>query len=242
MREDDEQERQRGRDGTRAQLLRTGHELLAATPVSGVLPGVRAVCQASGVATSSFYWCFENVDAFWRALVASIAAHDSLPEYSEETAELLDAAAAAIREDRSAAPALIRTLAAGNLEHHLGEGRTEVELQLLLLGAAHEDGGLADTVRAEYRALYDAIRAAHDGAYERLLKEWGRRPREPFTVGSISILLTALADGLLLRGLLRDGTDVHTLFEDAVVGLLAAATTAADDDRDLAAFLRDELG
>jgi AcrR family transcriptional regulator len=238
----EDQQDERGRAGTAAQLLQAGHDLLAATPASGVLPGVRAVCQAAGVSTSSFYWCFENAEAFWRALVASIAAYDVLPEYSAETAELLDAAAAAIREDRSVAPTLIRSLAAENLEFHLGEGVSATLLQLLLIGVAHDDSDLAETVRSEYRALYRSIRAAQDPAYERLLQEWGRRPREPFTVGSLSILLTALADGLILRGLLRDETDVRTLFEDAVLALLAAATAAEDDERDLAAYLRDELG
>lgn len=229
--------RDRAGGGVADRLLQAGRELLEVTELPTLLPGVRAVCKAAGVATSSFYWAFPDLEGYWIELLRSIADNDIVLSYVPETGALLDAAAAAVEEDPSALLEMVRQLAASNLEFHQGDGRAAFRLQLLLMGAGGAPPELAEAVRSEYRRLYGVIREIHDAAYARLLTAAGRTPREPFTIGSISIAITALADGLLLRGLLEDGTDVVTVFEDAVTALLAIATTGPGGEADLGAIL-----
>lgn len=225
-----------------SRLLEAGRDLLGTTDLPTLLPGVRAVCKAAGVATSSFYWAFPDVEAFWAELLRTIADNDIVLAYVPETVTLLEAAAAEIRADRTALLPVVRATAAANLEFHLQEGRAAFQLQLMLLGANGGPPELSDTVRAQYRRLYASIHELHDAAYDRFLDASGRVPREPFTVRSISIVLTALADGLLLRALLEEGTDVVTLYEDAVTALLAVVTAGDDGGADLGSVLSSALG
>lgn len=226
----------------RARALAEGRRL-AGTDRSPerALPRVRAVLDGSGVSTSSFYWHFRDGQHYWAELLRSIGEHDPVRAFADELRAALEAAGDAIRADPAVAVPTIAALASADLEFHRAAPEP-LQLQLALLGACRPDDPLSDVVREVYLDLYGAIEQAHVAGYELLLAAWGRVPREPFSFRSLSITITAMADGFLVRGLFDGATDLVTLFEDAIGALLASSTRRVGEPVDLPRLLDDELG
>ena len=225
------------RPDVRDRLLAAGRELTRATSPEMILPGVRAACEAAGVSASSFYWHYDDASAYWLDLLASASDHDPVRDFSARMQEALVDAAERIKADPTVAVQANASLAAMDAEFHATAGVDALRLQLALLGVAQDDGPLSEAIRALYRELYAVIRAFHVAGYEVLLDAWGRAPRDPFSFESISTTITAMADGMLVRSLFDDDSDLITLFEDAITALLASVTRRIEDTDDLPTFL-----
>lgn len=223
-------------------LLDAGRALTTATTPADLLPKVRAVCHAAGVSPSTFYWHFQDAEAYWRELIRDLLQHDPVRDFAGKMQEALASAADAIRADPSVAVPTIAALASSDLDFHRQEGVDALRLQLALTGVAQDDGPLTRVILEEYRALYDVISDAHVRGYHLLLGAWGRVPREPFDFQSLSVTITALADGMLMRGLFDTESDLVTLFEDGIAALLATATRRVEDGDDLPSFLDEQFG
>lgn len=222
-------------------LLDAGRALLRATSPATLLPGVRAVCDAAGMSSGSFYWQYPDASTYWSELLQAMSATDPVREFAVRMEEGLLAGAEAIRADPSVAVSTIAALAATDVEFHATHGIDALRLQLALLGVAQDDGPLSQAVLALYRDLYATIQEHHVAGYEVLLSAWGRVPRDPFSYASMSVTITAVADGMLMRTLFDTTNDLLTLFEDSISALLASITRRIGDERDLFGFMDDEF-
>lgn len=106
------------------------------------------------------------------------------------------------------------------------------------------------------RAGYAEIDARWSELYRHLLRAYGRKLRKPFTERDLSVMLTALLEGLVLRGAVdstvaevTNGREVREsdrwdLFSTMILALLPLITQPADDldDRDIWSIARVSLG
>ncbi len=230
----------RGRAGsgeqTRAALLAAGAELLREQPVGAVLNQVTApeVARRAGRTIGAFYHHWSDQDSYRRELLAAVLAPEARPT-DETVASVAEGLAA-----EQPAHEVIRFNARANLV--AGLTRPELALTVALSALARTDTGIRDLLRNQYTVLDEAL----GPTYEAIFATFGWVPRPPFTIRTISSVLTALVEGLVTRavadpdavplafadedGTPRDAADeaAWDLFSTTVLALLPVVTMPAD--------------
>lgn len=218
----------------RSSLLDAGVSLALARRTGEVLPGVREVCQKAGRSTAVFYGHFENLAAFHDELIDKLIASDDVAfKVMAETMELLAEVTRKIRVcPPDDIPRLIASVAAANMEGQLAIGLPAFRARQLFLATA-EDRARRHGLAA-LRRLYEHITEVQIVGYQALLDAWGREPRPPYDLRTVSITITAVADGLVMRRGFESDLDITTLFEDAVRSLIPTLSRriGAPDDLD----------
>jgi AcrR family transcriptional regulator len=218
---------------TRASLLEAGAAIVHERRTGEVLPGVREVCLRAGRSTAVFYGHFENLAAFHDALIDELLSTDVAFEVMAKTMDLLAQVTQKIRVcPADDIPRLIASVAAANMDGQLAIGVPAFRARQLFVATA-DDRARAHAMAA-MRRLYDHVIEVQIIGYAALLDAWGREPRPPYDLRTISITITAVADGLMLRRGFEPDLDVTTLFEDAVRSLIPTLSRriGAPDDLD----------
>jgi len=94
---------------------------------------------------------------------------------------------------------------------------------LMLLWSKSRDPAIGDALLAGYNGVADSLL----GPIEALLGAWSREVRPPFTIADVVTLLLALTDGLCVRGAFDPHAAPVSLFEDALLALVASVTRPA---------------
>lgn len=221
----------------RSALLDAGASLVSERRTSEVLPGVREVCQRASRSTAVFYGHFDSLATYHAALISQLLSTDVAFEVMASTMQLLAEVTKKIRTGPpEEIPGLIASVAAANVDAQLAIGMTAFRNRLLLQATA-DDPARRLAVEALQR-LYEHVTGVQVLGYRTLLETWGREPRPPYTLETVAITITAVADGLLLRQGFEPDLAVTTLFEDAVRSLIPALTRCTGHPDDLDAMLR----
>jgi len=221
----------------RQSLLEAGASLVLERRTGEVLPGVREVCQRAGRSTAVFYGHFENLAAFHEVLLEELLSTDVAFEVMAQTMELLAEVTQKIRTcPPDDIPRLIASVAAANMQGQLAIGLPSFRSRLLIMSTAEDQARRQGVIAL--RRLYEHVTEVQIIGYKALLDAWGREPRPPYDLRSVSITITAVADGLVMRRCFEPNLDITTLFEDAVRSLIPTLSRRIGTPDDLDEALR----
>ena len=203
----------------RAELIDAGISLLAQQQFQALLAAVetRAIAEEAGVTTGSFFHHFRSRSHF------ALAVADAFVTRWTERVDRLAGAAQASNDH----PGLdgIRPAAAAEWAGLVAEEDLSA-LQHLLWSVRHQELG-EDTSRTAGAVLCDAYKGLTDtveATYAQGLRLLGREPLPPFTNRDLTVIMTAVAEGLQMRHgadpeAVRDG-----LYADTVSAILLGIT------------------
>lgn len=225
---------------TRERLVAAGIELLGDLPAERVLAGVPAasVAEAAGVTTGSFFHHFPTSADFVRAVALDFLEAHIRDDVEHAAQELIDSLAhqdlvGGVRAETNRTWEVLahddqlvaRFRALVHLwAHHRaafppgGKGTP---------GGAGEPADIGEVIRRTYQARAAASREGWD----RILERAGLAPSPPFTVERVSVALTALLDGLLLRRLVDPDAVDDDLYGDICAAVTATVHRPSDADR-----------
>ena len=217
------------RNSTRDRLLSAGADLFDGVRPDDLLPSVRAVCRRAGLPTGSFYHCFVGASEFHAAL---------MQELVRTTEPIARASPSRVPggEERlhgSAIGSLVASEAGRRYAVALLERQRVVQSvqKLGVIASRHEEVGSA--ARRAYLDQTSPIDDEQQQLLSEMVAELGRSIRSPFNASTVVAVLTAVADGLVLRSDLDPRCDTITLMEDAVRVVFAALLRRRDDLRDI---------
>lgn len=216
----------------RARLLAAGAALVRGVQGQDLLPGVRAVCREAGLSTGSFYNCFADATDYHVALTEQLI--DQPPTVARVERGCEAAEEILVHEpDPAAVAARVATNGGAGLDFILGELRDATRAQQLLAAVADRDDEVAAAARRGYGDRIRRTSERQRAAMATMLETLSCSIRPPFTVESVVDLLSAVADGLVMRAQLEPGFDAATLLEDTVRVIFVALLQGHDDELDL---------
>jgi len=205
-------------------MVDAGVALLVQLRFEDVLSAVetRAIADASGVTTGSFFHHFRSREQY---AVAVIERWREL--WSERVRRLADLAVGAA-DDRGHAG--LRAAAAAEWAALAAPGAADAIQRLLWsVREAPLVEGSARTGRQVLADAYVELSSTVRAHYERGLRGLGREPMPPFTSHDVEVLTTALAEGLQLRAGVDPAAVRPHLYGDAIAGLLLGVTRPRPD-------------
>lgn len=211
------------RAGGRAGLLVVARELLsglALEDVCGFL-GPRPVARAAGVSPGAVGHHFGEVSVA-RSLFAELFESDR--SRVESSVDLLVAAQAALADGEHEAMRLAAAAAAADLRANIEDRELSVA-SFLAYAVAGSDAEVAALLRGFYGEMQDRFA----GVYAAFARATGRRfdGDAGFSAETVAVLLTAVADGLIVRSTFDpDGVDPD-LFAETAIRLFDATTVLA---------------
>jgi AcrR family transcriptional regulator len=227
---------------TRADLLAAGARLLREQPVGSVFTQVTAgeVARRAGRTIGAFYHHWPDQDSYRRELLGYVLAPERLP--TSETAQDLAAGV----EGQLPTEELLRRNARANLVY--GMHRPEYAVIIAMWAQAYADEGVRELLRRQY----DDVRITLLPVYAQLFAANGWVPRPPFTMETISVTVTALVEGFVLRAVVEpdavplalpdergepvpDDDSAWDLFSTVVLALLPMMTMPAEPEAGSAA-------
>jgi AcrR family transcriptional regulator len=169
-------------------------EWLHSSSAGGLLGNVRAtdVARRVGKTTGSFFHWWPTQDAYRESLLEHLLSRERLREVNVE-GSLQGINDAIEARGRLEIADVIRAGAVANLASI--DGNQDFDVQLLLVAARAGDPRIARELQAFYQAILDA----YVPIYEDFMAAFGLRIRAPYTVQNYAVILTALAEGLLMR-------------------------------------------
>lgn len=185
-------------DETRKLLIDTGIEMLHRRGVSVSVTHIRLteVVKRAGMTTGAAYRCWENQGAYHRDLAVAAAQWRDRGSVSEtvESIETLVRGGAPLAE-------MLRVAADANLYSYPED--TPFLTTIALRTCAPADPAVAAAGRAHLSSAVEAFAALYAG----LLRVYGRRMREPYTIRDLALALAALSEGFALQAVVGDGHD-----------------------------------
>ncbi|CAM2839919.1 TetR/AcrR family transcriptional regulator [Skermania piniformis] len=208
-------------DSTRGRLLAAGRELLAEADAELLLNGLTVgdVATRAGLSTQTFHNAYPSragirggKKAYLDELMSSL-----LPDHSEQLRAGMGAAIAGqlVEADGDPRP-LVRAVCRREYQRLSEDPATRLRFLLCALSSGR-NGAISDA-----RAYYAGTERIATEANARLLQGWGAGLRQPFTHASLSVVLTALVEGLVLRSRLDPDAVSPELFGEAVLALLGS--------------------
>ena len=186
---------------TRAALLEAGAALLREEPVGSVLSQLtaRSVATRAGRTTGAFFHHWRSQEAYQRDLLAYVLD----PARIEEVAE----AGEAIREGLRSGGDPVRVLEETARENFQSmRADPYVPLWHALWAKHGSDAGVHELLRMHLRSVTGSVAALLDA----VVTASGRRFRPPFTLDSLAVAVTAVAQGLELRVAIEpEGVPMH---------------------------------
>ena len=172
---------------------------------------VKNITSRSGISEKTYYKTFRSKRRFVEELVMSLNADPQrfagdLSAVVQQ--ELIEAGGDPRRT--------VRAVCAWDFDQVLQDPSTLLQLAVLALARKHR--GAMARLREAYRVYDDAGKRT----YEALLARWGASLRKPFTHETVSVLLTALVEGLAIRHLTDSKAVPSGLFGDAVIALIGS--------------------
>jgi AcrR family transcriptional regulator len=205
-------------------LVDAGLDLLGGVRLADVLAAVetRAIAEAAGVTTGSFFHHFRDRDHFAQAVV------DRWVQRWQARVERLAGLAADSSEHASGQT--MRETSAVEWASLARPGEVEA-VQHLLWALRHQPiaAGSSRTAGEVLEAAYQQLSQAVCRHYERTLRGMGREPIPPFSAHDVEVLSTAVADGLQLRSAADPGAIRDGLYVDAITTLAVGATRPVPD-------------
>lgn len=220
--------RSRPEEGRRA-LLDAGRALVYERPVGATLEHVRVtdVAARAGVTVGAVYHYWPSQEEYRAALVEDLLSPSRYPAWR---------AVAATLPDEGEVPLLAAVRTAARLSRESMEASDDIRVTLGFWAAGDHD--LGERLANQYREVDEGWVAV----YRAVLDRHGLEPRPPFTHHHLAAVLTALIDGLHVRGSLDpQAVPVHVADVDgepwdllgaAALAFLTSATrlVGADDD------------
>ncbi|WP_066913367.1 TetR/AcrR family transcriptional regulator [Millisia brevis] len=213
-----------GAQSARDRLLSAGREILAKGEADLLAGGltIDQVSRRAGVSTQTFHNTFPRrngvgskaryLDELTRTLLADAASVAAAPDPSDQEAPPPDG------DPRK----LIRE--ASRREYLRLSGDQALQLRLVASALLASDRTVAAAVRRQYADHGTAVRASYDETFQ----QWGAVLRRPFTVESLAVVVTALAEGLVLRSRFDPDAVPEELFGEAVLALMASVVDIED--------------
>lgn len=217
---------------SRTALLDAGVEILreeAPRMLSNVL-GPRAVARRAMRSTGSFFHHWPSAEAYLDDLIEHIFRSGLLPENVDDVTDSLSA----LVEDPPNSAAAIEGICRATFLHIVQDPNLGVEL---LLRAQPDDEQISDGLRSFYREI-DAI---SQKSHEAVASIWDREPRPPLDYDSITIIFTAVLEGLTIRHLVDPERVPPERFGEAVLALLPVVLRATGDERHLRDVVTESL-
>ncbi|CAL8977535.1 MAG: hypothetical protein LCH87_08140 [Actinobacteria bacterium] len=178
-----------GDEGTRDQLLRAGFDMLSSgTALSSIK--LLDLTKAAAVSNGSFYHAWpEGLGAYQRdlAIHAVDLAQVEYLKFIEESVIVADPGEIALRD-------LVMTQCkqdAEGIDHD-----PSFIAQVSLWGEHKQHPGVLEALRNQYNRFAEKL---YLPMYGRALEVYGLELREPFNMGTLATMMTALAEGLALR-------------------------------------------
>jgi AcrR family transcriptional regulator len=202
----------------RAELVDAGVRLLATVRFEDVLAAVdtRAIAEAADVTTGSFFHHFRTRERFARAVGDRFAELWSA-RVERLTTVMVVSNPEGVRGVRPAAStewaALVETGPLADLQHLLWSVRRQPVV-----------AGSATTAGEVVRAAYEDLLASSLPSIERNLRTMGREPLPPFDARDLSVITTAIAEGLQMRAAVDPEVVRPTLYADTMAAVLLAMT------------------
>ncbi|HUF31700.1 MAG TPA: TetR/AcrR family transcriptional regulator [Acidimicrobiales bacterium] len=211
----------------RAELVEAGISLLARQQFQELLAGVetRAIADEVGVTTGSFFHHFRNRAHFAHAVADTFAAHWA------ERVERLSGAATTANEVRGLEG--IRPAARAEWAGLVADG--DLPALQCLLWAVRSQPLCEDTARTAGDVLGEAYRSLTDtveASYAEGLRLIGREMLPPFTNPDLTVIMTAVAEGLQMRHGVDAGAVRDDLYADTVAAILLGVTRPRVDRSD----------
>ena len=175
---------------TRSALLEAGAALLREEPVGSVLSQLtaRSIAQRAGRTTGAFFHQWRSQEAYQRDLLAYVLAPERIVSVTEAEQAIL----AGVRGSTDP----VALLEATSRETFQGM-RTDPFVPLWhALWAKH---GSDPYVHDLLRQHIDSVTAQVERVLDAVLTGSGRRLRPPFTLDTLAVAITAVAQGLVLR-------------------------------------------
>lgn len=185
-------------DETRKLLIDVGIELLHQRGVSVSVTHIRLteVVKQAGMTTGAAYRCWENQGAYHRDLAVAAAQWRD----RGSVADTVESIGALVRGGAPMAEVL-RVAADANLYTYPED--TPFLTTIALRTCAPADPAVAAAGRAHLTSAVDAFAGLYDG----LLRIYGRRMREPYTLREMTLALAALSEGFALQAVVGDDHD-----------------------------------
>lgn len=224
--------REQGAAVTRQQLLDAGFALLAEQPAGNVLSHVKAQAVASraGVTIGAFYHHWPTQAAYVESLLDYALANDR--------SQSIGAALSAVDDALEAEATFAETImAAANANLAVNVSQPLFPVQLLLTGLAKSE----PDVRDRLERLYGDVITKASPLYESMLLGTGRELRPPITMELFAGVFAAAAEGLAMRDLATPGAMPPESFGWIALALVPVLTREPGDERDVAAYLSDEM-
>lgn len=217
---------------TRSALLEAGAALLREEPVGSVLSQItaRSVATRAGRTTGAFFHQWRNQDAYQRDLVAYVLD----PARIESVADAQEAILSGLRTAKDPVQVLEDT-ARENFRS------MQAEPYIPLWHALWAKHASDPYVRDLLRRHMDNVTASVSVVLDAVVRASGRRFRPPFTLDSLAVAITAVAQGLELRVAIEpervpmaptggaDDGDAWDLYATTVRTLFEAFTEPAQD-------------
>jgi AcrR family transcriptional regulator len=227
--------RDRAREATRRDLLEAGARVLDGQPVGTVFDQLKPseVAREAGRTIGAFYHHWDTQDDYKHDLIEHVVASDRLPIMAPAAPETLEAE---IEGGLSLEDAVLRHAA----ENFAAVDRSPYLRLQMALWSKHED----PTITEQLKKVYEQTDQALTPLCGTMLSEHGLRPRPPFTLEHIVVVLTALLEGLALRHAVQPevvpseppepGSDTGwNLFATTVLALVPTVTTPVEPHADL---------
>lgn len=207
---------------SRDRLLAAGRAAIMAGDAELLMSGLRIeqVAAMAGVSTQTFHNTYPKRGQsaggkaqFVEELLRSIVPAPAAPTDGAVTAAFEQRFADAGGDPRE----WVRALTAWADDYLRRESSTPLRLRITAL--ASQTGAPTDAVRRQYTAMSQALVETESAAFARL---GGLSLRQPFTLDTVAVLLTALAEGLILRGQYDPASVPDTLLADGTIAVLSA--------------------
>jgi AcrR family transcriptional regulator len=118
---------------------------------------------------------------------------------------------------------IVRDLCRWVSKHLEDDSATHIRAIAWTVGARHP--GTTATIAADYTRTTGIV----VDTYISVLREWGAGLRQPFTTESLAVVITALAEGLVLRSRFDPEAVPDTLLGDAVIALVSAVVDVNEE-------------
>jgi len=175
---------------TRAALLEAGATLLREEPVGSVLNQItaRSVATRAGRTTGAFFHHWHSQEAYQRDLLAYVLDPARIAEVAEAGEAILEG----LRSGGDPVRVLEET-ARENFQSMRAD--PYIPLWHALWAKSGSDAGVHELLRTHIRSVTGSVAALLDA----VVTASGRRFRPPFTLDSLAVAVTAVAQGLELR-------------------------------------------
>lgn len=208
---------------SRAKLLEAGREVLLTAGAQILVEGLTAksVCERAGISPTTFTKNWPSKvkqgvvgghERYIEDLIGSLVGDNHRITHNILAEEVLRVFSEHQGDPRRA----LRQIAEWNLQEVREDPSTLMRTFIATFARDH-----AVAMKA-VQADYDHITTKASAAYTSTLTAWGGEFRQPFTAESITVVLTALVEGMTLRWLLDPKAVPAGLFGDAVVALVGS--------------------